>query len=103
MDYQTIERLTKRGNTSAEAIHQRLVATRLAIGIAQKDLAASAGIKYTTFRSQEQSGSPSVAMMTYYLSMYSVDFNFILGGDSSRLPSEMRDLILEKLSELSAK
>lgn len=103
MDYQQIERLTQRGNVTPEAIHRRLVATRLATGLTQKELAAHAGIKYTTFRSQEQAGSPSVTMMSYYLSAYQVDFNFILGGDPSRLPVDIRDEILHNLSELAAK
>lgn len=103
MDYQQIEKLTQRGNTTPEAIHRRLVATRLATELTQKQLAALAGIKYTTFRSQEQAGSPSVAMMSFYLSTFQVDFNFILGGDPSRLPADIRDAILHNLSELEAK
>ena len=103
MDYQQIEQLTQRGNTKPEAIHRRLVATRLATNMSQKDLAAHAGIKYTTFRSQEQSGAPSVKMMSYYLANYQVDFNFILGGDPSRLPSDIRDAILHNLSELETR
>ncbi|WP_226550829.1 XRE family transcriptional regulator [Celeribacter naphthalenivorans] len=101
MDYEQIEKLTQRGNTSPEAIHRRLVATRLATtNMTQKELAEHAGIKYTTFRSQEQSGAPSVKMMSYYLANHQVDFNFILGGDPSRLPADTRDAILRNLSEL---
>lgn len=103
MEYQEIEYLCQRGNTSADAIHRRLVAIRQMTGLAQKELAASSGIKYTTYRSQEQSGSPSVKLMSFFLSSLHVDFNFVLGGDPSRLPSDTRDAILAQLSELDAK
>ncbi len=98
MDYQEIDRLCRRGDTSPEAIHLRLVAVRRMTGIAQKELAIHAGIKYTTFRSQEQTGSPSVKLMAYYLGAFGVDFNFILGGDSSRLPADARQEILTHLA-----
>lgn len=97
MNYLETERACRRGDTSAEAIHQRLVATRLMTGLSQKELAANAGIKYTTFRSQEQSGAPSVQLMSYFLSAFSVDFNFILGGDHARLPADVLQEILKHL------
>ncbi|TDK51154.1 helix-turn-helix domain-containing protein [Antarcticimicrobium luteum] len=89
MDYLEIERICRRGDTSPEAIHKRLVAARLMTGMSQKELAENAGIKYTTFRSQEQSGAPSVRLMSYFLSAFQVDFNFILGGDPARLPADV--------------
>ena len=62
-----------------------------------KQLAASAGIKYTTFISQEKAGSPSVKLMTFYLKAFMVDYNFILGGDPARLPADVREAILAEL------
>ena len=97
MDYLEIEKRCRRGDPSPEAIHQRLVAARMMSSFSQKELASAAGIKYTTFRSQEQAGSPSVQLMTYFLSAFQVDYNFILGGDPARLPSEVLQEILKHL------
>ncbi|MFY0309656.1 helix-turn-helix domain-containing protein [Leisingera sp. D0M16] len=97
MDYLEIEKLCRRGDSSPEAIHKRLVAARLMTGLSQKEIAANAGIKYTTFRSQEQSGSPSVRLMSYFLGAFQVDFNFILGGDPARLPADVLQEILKHL------
>ncbi|PXW76120.1 helix-turn-helix domain-containing protein [Tritonibacter mobilis] len=95
MDYLEIEKRCLRGDTSPEAIHRRLVAARRMTGLSQKELAAKAGIKYTTFRSQEQSGSPSVRLMTYFLGAFQVDYNFILGGDPARLPGDVLQEIVK--------
>tara|TARA_R100000789_G_scaffold1441_1_gene4583 strand:- start:178 stop:516 length:339 start_codon:yes stop_codon:yes gene_type:complete len=97
MDYIKQEKLTRAGDTSPEAIHHRLVATRKMTGMTSKQLAASAGIKYTTFISQEKAGSPSVKLMTFYLKAFMVDYNFILGGDPARLPADVREAILAEL------
>ena len=45
MDYIEQEKLTRAGDTSPEAIHHRLVATRKMTGMTSKQLAARAGIK----------------------------------------------------------
>lgn len=97
MDYLEIEKRCRRGDTSAEAIHKRLVAARMMTGLSQKELAAKVGLKYTTFRSQEQSGAPSVRLMSYFLAAFQVDYNFILGGDPARLPGDVLQEILKHL------
>ncbi|CRL13431.1 hypothetical protein NIT7645_00444 [Phaeobacter italicus] len=97
MTFLETERTCMRGDTSPEAIHKRLVAARQATGLSQKELAANAGIKYTTFRSQEQSGSPSVRLMAYFLAAFQIDFNFILGGDPSKLPADTLQEIVKNL------
>ena len=98
MDYIEQERLARAGDVTPEAIHQRLVAVRKMTGMTSKQLAASAGIKYTTYISQEKAGAPSVKLMTYYLKAFMVDYNFILGGDAARLPADVREAILEQLA-----
>tara|TARA_R110002012_G_scaffold105836_1_gene246922 strand:+ start:2705 stop:3043 length:339 start_codon:yes stop_codon:yes gene_type:complete len=98
MDYLEQERLARTGDTSPEAIHHRLVAARKMTGMTSKELASSAGLKYTTFISQEKSGSPSVKLMTYYLKAFMVDYNFLLGGDPARLPADVREAILAELA-----
>lgn len=103
MDFETIDRLARHGDTSPEAIHQRLVATRRMTGLTAKQLAQNAGIKYTTYVSQEKAGSPSIRLMTYYLRAFQVDYNFILGGDPARLPADVLQGIAEQLSEPEGK
>lgn len=102
MDYLEIDRRCLKGDTSPDAIHKRLVAIRAMTGLNQKEVAARAGIKYTTFRSQEQSGAPSVRLCSYYLSAFQVDFNFIFIGDSARLPADIVQEIAGHLDEPSA-
>jgi transcriptional regulator with XRE-family HTH domain len=97
MDYIEQERLSKAGDVTPEAIHHRLVAVRKMTRMTSKELAASSGIKYTTYISQERAGAPSVKLMTYYLKAFHVDYNFILGGDTSRLPADVRAEILAQL------
>ncbi|MEL6648021.1 MAG: XRE family transcriptional regulator [Pseudomonadota bacterium] len=98
MDYLEQERRLQAGDVSPEAIHKRLVAVRKMTGLTSKELAASAGIKYTTFISQEKAGAPSVKLMTFYLRAFMVDYNFILGGDAARLPADVREAILGQLA-----
>ncbi|WP_157063720.1 hypothetical protein [Phaeobacter sp. 11ANDIMAR09] len=80
MNYRETECACRRSNTSATAIHQHLLATRVTTGSQQKELAVNAGIKYMTFRSIKQSRSPPAKLMRVFLAAISADFNFILGG-----------------------
>lgn len=98
MDFIEQARLALSGDVSPEAIHRRLVAVRKMTELTSKQLASSAGLKYTTFISQEKAGAPSVKLMTYYLRAFMVDYNFILAGDASRLPSDVHEAILAGLS-----
>ncbi|WP_298491583.1 XRE family transcriptional regulator [uncultured Maritimibacter sp.] len=98
MDYETQERLCRRGDSSPDAIHARLVAAREATGLTAKALAEASGIKYTTFKSQEAAGSPSVKLMRFYLARFQIDFNFVLGGDPSRIPADTLRAILGQLA-----
>jgi transcriptional regulator with XRE-family HTH domain len=98
MDFEAKEKLAGAGDTSPEAIHRRLVAIRKITGLTGKNIAEAAGIKYTTYHAQEKAGSPSVRLMTYYLKAFQVDYNFILGGDLSRLPADIQQAIVAELS-----
>jgi hypothetical protein len=95
MDYLEKERRCRSTQVNPEAIHLRLVASRKSTGYTARQLASSAGIKYTTFKSQEGAGSPSLRMLDFYWKAFQIDPNFILGGDFSRiLPDTLKELLL---------
>ncbi|WP_416913489.1 hypothetical protein [Paracoccus sp. (in: a-proteobacteria)] len=95
-------RRMRRGEISNEAIHERLVAIRKATGFTAKDLAASAGMPYTTFKSQEVAGAPSLKMIDFYWKSFDVDANFIIGGDGSRILPDTLTEILTHLDDPSS-
>jgi transcriptional regulator with XRE-family HTH domain len=97
MDFLQTRQKMMTHDTSPEAIHRRLVAIQKVTGLSGKQIAEAAGIKYTTYKSQEKSGAPSVKLMTFYLQAYQIDYNFILGGDPSRLPSDTLAAILAQI------
>jgi len=86
-----------------EAIHLRLTAARKATGFSAKDLASSAGIKYTTFKSQETSGAPSLRMLDFYWKAFQIDANFLIGGDFSRILPDTLAEILKHMNDPEAK
>jgi hypothetical protein len=102
MDHFEKERRCRTTQITPTAIHKRLVATRLSTGFSAKDLAASAGIKYTTFKSQEVSGAPSMRMIDFYWKAFQVDANFILGGDFARILPDTLAEILKQLDDPAA-
>ena len=102
MDYLEKERRCRSTQITPEAIHKRLVAVRKSTGYSAKDLADSAGVKYTTFKSQEGSGSPSLKMLDFYWKAFQVDPNFILGGDFARILDDTLQEILKHLDDPEA-
>jgi len=94
MDYLEKQRRTRATEVTPQAIHLRLVAARKATRLNARQLAASANISYTTFKSQEAAGSPSLKMLDFYWKAFQIDPNFIMGGDSARLlPDTLEDLL----------
>jgi hypothetical protein len=99
MEHFEKERLCNTSIVTPEAIHIRLEAVRGATDLNAKQLAVSAGIKYTTFKSQEWAGKPSLKLLEFYWRAFQVDPNFILGGDFSRLVPDTLEEILKRLWE----
>jgi hypothetical protein len=58
---------------------------------------------YTTFKTQEVAGSPSLKMLDFYWKAFQIDPNFVMGGDTARLPSETTSALLEFLDDPAAK
>lgn len=102
MDYLEQERRCRTTQITPEAIHLRLVAVRKSTGYTARELSDSAGIKYTTFKSQEGAGSPSLKMLDFFWRAFQVDPNFILGGDFSRILPDTLSEILKHLDDPEA-
>lgn len=103
MDHFEKERRCRTTVVTPEAIHLRLIAARESTGLSARDLALSSGIKYTTFKSQESSGAPSLRMIDFYWKAFQIDANFILGGDFSRLLPDTLCAILPHLDDPATK
>lgn len=103
MDYLEHERRCRTSEVTPEAIHARLVAARKSTGLTAKQLATSAGMAYTTFKTQEVAGSPSLKMLDFYWKAFQIDPNFVMGGDTARLPPETTAALLEFLDDPEAK
>jgi hypothetical protein len=99
MEHFEKERLCQTLTVTPEAIHIRLEAVRQATDFNAKELALSAGIKYTTFKSQEWAGKPSLKLLEFYWRAFQIDPNFILGGDFSRVRPDTLKEILKHLVE----
>nr|WP_321509448.1 XRE family transcriptional regulator [uncultured Celeribacter sp.] len=97
MNIDNKEKLARTGDVSPDAIRDRLLAARKSIGMQQKDVAAEAGVKVTTFNSQETRGAPSIQTMRYYYRQHRIDFNFILHGDFAQLPLDVQDRLFSAL------
>ncbi|RYH04107.1 hypothetical protein EU805_01675 [Salipiger sp. IMCC34102] len=103
MDYLEHERRCRTTEITPKAIHIRLVAARRSTGATARQLASSAGIPYTTFKTQETAGSPSLKMLDFYWRAYQIDPNFIMGGDTARLLPDTISALLEHLDDPDAK
>lgn len=88
---------------SPQAIHQRLVAVRKAIGLSAKELAEGADLKYTTFKSQEAAGSPSLRTLDFFWRAFDIDPNFILGGDFSKIHPDTLSAIVALMDDPESK
>lgn len=99
MDYTVKHRKLRTGEITPQAIHLRLVAARKATGLNARQLSQAAGITYSTFKTQEAAGSPSLRMLDFYWKEHGIDANVIMGGDASRLPIEILDQIVAHLDD----
>jgi hypothetical protein len=97
------EQLAKQGDTSPDAIRDRLLAARKTIEKQQKEVANEVGLKITTFNSQETRGAPSIKTMRYYHRLHRIDFNFILHGDFAQLPHDVQERLFVALAALNNK
>lgn len=98
MKTQDKDRLTKIGDTGAEAIAHRLRAARQVAGLRQTEVAAAIGISSKTLHSQEAKGAPSIATMRYYYRNFRIDFNFFIHGDYAQLPGDVQTALFDALA-----
>ncbi|MEH6833986.1 MULTISPECIES: hypothetical protein [Falsihalocynthiibacter] len=99
MDYLEKKRRSRETVITPQAIHLRLVAARKSTGLNARQLASSANITYTTFKTQEAAGSPSLKMLDFYWKAFQIDPNFIMGGDGARLLPDTYEAILAHLDD----
>lgn len=102
MDYLEKQRRCRETVITPQAIHLRLVAARKSTGYNARQLASSAGITYSTFKTQETAGSPSLKMLDFYWKAFQIDPNFIMGGDGARLLPGTFEAVLEHLDDPEA-
>ncbi|EBA05985.1 helix-turn-helix transcriptional regulator [Sagittula stellata] len=102
MDFDQLEHVFMRGDTSPTAIRRRLIAARLAVGMQQQEVAKAVGISKQTYHYQEQRGAPSVKTGRYYYRAHGIDFNYLLNGDFQQLPGGISERLCEELSKLSS-
>ena len=102
MDYLERQRRLREKIVTQEAIHTRMVAARLATGKSAKQLAENAGITYSTFKTQEYAGSPSLRTLDFYWKAYQIDPNYIMGGDAARIPADVLEELLKHLDDPEA-
>ncbi|MGB0901173.1 helix-turn-helix domain-containing protein [Halocynthiibacter sp.] len=101
MDYAEKERLALTGNGDAKASSIRAKAARLYTGNSQEDVGANAGVKKAAINNVEKARSlPSRSLMMYFFREHRIDFNFLIYGQFSQLPSDVQDRLFEKLQDV---
>jgi transcriptional regulator with XRE-family HTH domain len=77
----------RRENRTFEAIAQRLIATREAVGLKQSEFAKRAGIPVNTYNQYERAVSqPRIDYAFALCDTYGVTLDWIYNGDPSGLP-----------------
>lgn len=91
------------GDMSVEACSVRLIAARIASEVgSQKDFADHAGVGQTTLNNMENGRQyPNRQVMKTLYRGHRIDFNFMMNGDFSQLPSDVQDRLFESLATLS--
>lgn len=92
------DRLARTGDTGLEAVAIRLRAARKFAGLEQKDVERETGVKKTSISNAENGlNYPGVPLMRYYYRMHRLDFNFVMNGDWSQLPSSTHQALFVAL------
>ena len=84
---------------SVEAIAERLIASRKAIGLKQAEYAERAGIPNNTYNQYEQAkGRPSLDFAYKLCDAYGLTLDWIYNGDPSGLPYRITKNLFETTS-----
>jgi DNA-binding XRE family transcriptional regulator len=93
------EILTRKGDMGVEACAIRLIAARHATGAAnQKAFAEACGVGITSYNNMEKGRQfPNREVMRYLFRGHRIDFNFMMNGDFSQLPTDVFERIFAEL------
>jgi len=97
-DPDQIDRLTRFGDTSDEAIAARLKAALTASELSQVEVAEALQRPLQTINNQVRKGRPSIGLMRFFYRTRGIDFNFIINGDLRLVPRETSERILAALA-----
>ena len=99
MDIDQKERLAHRGDMGVKASAIRVKAARYACGFEkQQDFAQACGISKTSYNNIEKGVQfPNRDVMKYLYRAHRIDFNFVMNGDFSQLPSDLQDELFSTL------
>lgn len=101
MDFETKERLALTRDDSKEAAAIRLKAARLYTGLSQEELGKRGGIRKSAINNIEKGRSyPARPLMTYLFREHRIDFNFLILGVFSQLPSDVQDQLFPMLEDV---
>lgn len=101
MDLEQKETLARTRDDSAEASAVRMKAVRFVAGLSQDDLALEVGLTKGTISGIEKGKSfPGRDLMKYFYRSHRIDFNFMITGEFSQLPSDVQDRLFEKLQDV---
>jgi hypothetical protein len=100
MDINDKEKIFRFKDSSPEAISRRLRAARSTVTGQQKEFAALANVKVTTYNSQEVKGAPSIEVLEYLYRNHRIGPNFILFGEFLPLPGDVQLALLDALRDL---
>lgn len=99
MDLHQKEQLSLRGDTGLAACAIRLRAALIYMGVAQKELAAEAGVSPTVLNNAIAGITfPSRDVMVYLYRAQRIDFNFIIHGDFAQLPGDVQERLFPALA-----
>ena len=101
MDINEKEQLARRHDDSKSACALRLSAALITTGMKQKQIAAEAGIGEAVI-SNAKSGLnyPTIPIMRWLYRGHRIDFNFLISGEFSQLPSDVQDRLFDALKRL---
>lgn len=98
MDYREKERLALFADISERASAIRTKAARNYAGLSQADFGEKGGVKKAAITNIEKGRSfPSRQLMTYLHREHRIDYNFIIHGGFSQLPSDVQDRLFPLL------
>lgn len=93
------EKIARKGDMGVEACAIRLIAARNATEAAsQKAFATACGVSQTSYNNMEKGLQfPNRDVMRYLYRGHRIDFNFMMNGDFSQLPSDVLEKLFEQL------